>query len=50
VPVLIFQQGDPQSLLGFTSIGGVINWLPLFLFVILFSLKPPSNGVGSVRP
>ncbi len=39
VLVLIFQQGHLQSLLGFTSIGGVINWLPLFLFVILFGLS-----------
>jgi uncharacterized membrane protein YdfJ with MMPL/SSD domain len=39
VMVLIFQQGHLQSLLGFTSIGGVINWLPLFLFVILFGLS-----------
>ena len=37
VLVLIFQQGHLQSLLGFKSIGGVIDWLPLFLFVILFS-------------
>ncbi len=37
--VLIFQQGHLQSLLGFTSIGGVVNWLPLFLFVILFGLS-----------
>jgi uncharacterized membrane protein YdfJ with MMPL/SSD domain len=39
VLVLIFQQGHLRSLLGFTSIGGVINWLPLFLFVILFGLS-----------
>ncbi len=39
VLVLIFQQGHLQSLLGFTSIGGVINWLPLFLFVVLFGLS-----------
>ena len=39
VLVLIFQQGHLQSPLGFTSIGGVINWLPLFLFVILFGLS-----------
>jgi RND superfamily putative drug exporter len=39
VLVLIFQQGHLQSLLGFTSIGGIINWLPLFLFVILFGLS-----------
>ncbi len=39
VLVLIFQQGHLQSLLGFTSIGGVTDWLPLFLFVILFGLS-----------
>ncbi len=26
-------------MLGFTSIGGVTAWLPLFLFVILFGLS-----------
>ena len=39
VLVLIFQQGHLQSLLDYTSIGGVINWLPLFLFVVLFGLS-----------
>ena len=39
VLVLIFQQGHLQSLLDFTSIGGIIAWLPLFLFVILFGLS-----------
>jgi uncharacterized membrane protein YdfJ with MMPL/SSD domain len=39
VLVLIFQQGHLESLLGFTSIGGVTAWLPLFLFVILFGLS-----------
>ena len=39
VLVLVFQQGHLQSLLGFRSIGGVTNWLPLFLFVILFGLS-----------
>jgi len=39
VLVLIFQQGHLQSLIGFTSIGGIVNWLPLFLFVILFGLS-----------
>jgi uncharacterized membrane protein YdfJ with MMPL/SSD domain len=39
VLVLMFQQGHLQSLLGFTSIGGVTAWLPLFLFVILFGLS-----------
>ncbi|MGA2321982.1 MAG: MMPL family transporter [Solirubrobacteraceae bacterium] len=39
VLVLVFQQGHLQSLLGFTSIGGITAWLPLFLFVILFGLS-----------
>src|SRR5207248_11140846 len=37
--VLIFQDGNLQSLLGFHSIGGITSWLPLFLFVILFGLS-----------
>jgi len=39
VLVLVFQQGHLASLIGFTSIGGVTDWLPLFLFVILFGLS-----------
>src|SRR3954451_10260463 len=39
VLVLVFQNGHGESLLGFTSIGGVTNWLPLFLFVVLFGLS-----------
>jgi uncharacterized membrane protein YdfJ with MMPL/SSD domain len=39
VLVLVFQDGRLESLLGFTSIGGVTNWLPLFLFVVLFGLS-----------
>jgi uncharacterized membrane protein YdfJ with MMPL/SSD domain len=39
VLVLVFQEGHGSSLLGFTSNGGVANWLPLFLFVILFGLS-----------
>jgi RND superfamily putative drug exporter len=39
VLVLIFQQGHLESLIGFRSIGGVTDWLPLFLFVILFGLS-----------
>ena len=39
VLVLIFQKGHLESLLGFKSIGGVTDWLPLFLFVILFGLS-----------
>jgi uncharacterized membrane protein YdfJ with MMPL/SSD domain len=39
VLVLVFQQGHGESLLGFSSNGGVANWLPLFLFVVLFGLS-----------
>jgi uncharacterized membrane protein YdfJ with MMPL/SSD domain len=39
VLVLTFQEGHLQSLLGFKSIGGIEDWLPLFLFVILFGLS-----------
>jgi RND superfamily putative drug exporter len=39
VLVLVFQDGHGASLLGFTSNGGVANWLPLFLFVVLFGLS-----------
>ena len=37
--VLIFQDGNLEGLLGFSSNGGVTSWLPLFLFVILFGLS-----------
>ena len=37
--VLVFQDGRLESLLGYDSIGGVTNWLPLFLFVVLFGLS-----------
>ena len=36
---LIFQDGHLRSFLGATDIGGVVDWLPLFLFVILFGLS-----------
>jgi uncharacterized membrane protein YdfJ with MMPL/SSD domain len=39
VLVLIFQDGHLHSLLNFVPIGGIINWEPLFLFVILFGLS-----------
>jgi uncharacterized membrane protein YdfJ with MMPL/SSD domain len=39
VLVLVFQNGAGESLLGFESNGGVTNWLPVFLFVILFGLS-----------
>jgi uncharacterized membrane protein YdfJ with MMPL/SSD domain len=39
VLTLVFQDGYLRSLLGASDIGGVIDWLPLFLFVILFGLS-----------
>jgi uncharacterized membrane protein YdfJ with MMPL/SSD domain len=39
VLVLVFQHGFGESLLGFESNGGVVSWLPLFLFVVLFGLS-----------
>ncbi len=36
---LIFQDGHLQGLLGFTSFGGVMDWVPLFMFVFLFGLS-----------
>jgi RND superfamily putative drug exporter len=39
VLVLIFEDGNGESVLDFSSNGGVTSWLPLFLFVILFGLS-----------
>jgi uncharacterized membrane protein YdfJ with MMPL/SSD domain len=39
VTTLVFQGGFLRSLLGAQNIGGVIDWLPLFLFVVLFGLS-----------
>jgi RND superfamily putative drug exporter len=36
---LIFQDGHLQSLLGFTSFGAVVSWVPLFTFVFLFGIS-----------
>jgi putative drug exporter of the RND superfamily len=36
---LIFQDGNLQALLGFTSYGAVSQWVPLFTFVLLFGLS-----------
>ena len=40
---LIFQDGNLESVLGFQSVGGIISWLPLFLFVVLFGLSMDYN-------
>ncbi len=37
--VLVFQHGWGKSLLGFNHTGGIIGFLPIFLFVILFGLS-----------
>jgi len=37
--VLIFQHGWGKSLLGFDWTGGIVSFLPIFLFVILFGLS-----------
>jgi len=39
VLTLVFQDGHGEKALGFTSVGGITPWLPLFLFVILFGLS-----------
>jgi putative drug exporter of the RND superfamily len=36
---LIFQDGRLQGLLGYTSFGGIVGWVPLFMFVLLFGLS-----------
>jgi RND superfamily putative drug exporter len=36
---IIFQQGHLQGVLGFTSFGGIMDWVPLFMFVFLFGLS-----------
>jgi uncharacterized membrane protein YdfJ with MMPL/SSD domain len=37
--VWVFQDGHLQGLLGYESNGGIVAWLPMFLFVILFGLS-----------
>jgi RND superfamily putative drug exporter len=36
---LIFQDGHFEKLLGFTSFGALVPWVPLFTFVMLFGLS-----------
>jgi len=36
---IIFQQGHLEGLIGFTSFGGIMDWVPLFMFVFLFGLS-----------
>ncbi|MFC4021331.1 MMPL family transporter [Micromonospora sp. GCM10011542] len=37
--VLVFQGDWAEGLLDFTSMGAIVSWLPLFLFVVLFGLS-----------
>ncbi|MEV4703794.1 MMPL family transporter [Actinoplanes sp. NPDC049316] len=37
--VLVFQNTWAEGALGFTSMGAIVTWLPLFLFVVLFGLS-----------
>jgi RND superfamily putative drug exporter len=37
--VLVFQQGVGAGLIGLDRTDGIVNWIPLFLFVILFGLS-----------
>ncbi|MEU4237598.1 MMPL family transporter [Actinoplanes sp. NPDC026619] len=37
--VLVFQRSWAEDLLGFTSTGAIVTWLPMFLFVVLFGLS-----------
>nr|WP_245665926.1 MMPL family transporter [Actinoplanes subtropicus] len=37
--VIVFQQHWAEGVLGFTSTGAIVTWLPLFLFVVLFGLS-----------
>jgi RND superfamily putative drug exporter len=39
VIVAVFQWGWGEGLLDFNSNGGIANWLPMFMFVILFGLS-----------
>jgi len=39
VVTLVFQDGYLRAALGAQDVGGVIDWLPLFLFVVLFGLS-----------
>jgi uncharacterized membrane protein YdfJ with MMPL/SSD domain len=39
VLVAVFQHSWAESALNFTSTGSIVNWLPLFSFVILFGLS-----------
>lgn len=39
VLTLVFQRTWAEELLGFTSTGHIVSWVPLFMFVVLFGLS-----------
>jgi RND superfamily putative drug exporter len=39
IMVLVFQDGYFRSVLGAQDVGGVVDWIPLFLLVVLFGLS-----------
>jgi len=47
---LIFQDGRLAGLLGFTSYGAIVPWIPLFLFVFLFGLSMDYHVLHPGRP
>ncbi|HEX9528307.1 MAG TPA: MMPL family transporter [Streptosporangiaceae bacterium] len=51
---LVFQDGRLQGLLGYTSYGAIVPWVPLFMFVFLFGLSMdyhvlPDQGTAPER-
>ena len=36
---LVFQHGLLHGPLGFTPYGGIVPWMPVFMFVLLFGLS-----------
>src|SRR4051794_30155567 len=49
VLVLVFQHGWGKGLIGFEYTGGVISFLPIFMFVILFGSPLTTPGSSSAR-
>jgi putative drug exporter of the RND superfamily len=39
IVTFIFQDGRMQSLLGYSSFGAIVSWVPLFIFVFLFGIS-----------
>jgi putative drug exporter of the RND superfamily len=39
IVTLIFQDGHLQHLIGFTSFGAIVSWVPLFILVFLFGIS-----------